>query len=166
MRDAVLVFVTLAVFFLGFFIMKRIDAFFENNQRAIDEQARKSKSVLRIAAESPSLVDSIVPAMECCCWKNPCLDFSVSSGKPAQMLQRLQDGTVDLLLLGEETAQALHPSFSSILVPYHSCRIMAGSIPVEDEMGEKSICVLWNQAISSPDRDRMVFALNHDFPIC
>lgn len=49
MRDAVLILVTFSVFFLGFFIMKRIDAFMENNQRANDEQLRKSKSILRIA---------------------------------------------------------------------------------------------------------------------
>ena len=165
MRDAVLILVTFSVFFLGFFIMKRIDAFMENNQRANDEQLRKSKSILRIAVESPSLVDSIAPAMECCCWGNPCLGFSVSSGKPTLMLQRLENGTVDLLLLGEETAEALDPPLSSIRIQGHSCRIMANSIPVEDETGESCICVLWNQSVSSPDRDRMVFALNNDFPV-
>ncbi|MGN1002160.1 MAG: hypothetical protein ACI4PC_05265 [Oscillospiraceae bacterium] len=135
------------------------------NQRAIEEENRKNKSLIRIAAESPMLVDSIAPAMESCSWSNPYVTFSVSVGRANHMLHRLREGTVDLLLLAEDTAGELPPEFPSVRIPCHVGQMTAGEsgLPIEYMETHTAIVVLWNQAIPSPVRDRVVFTLNNDF---
>lgn len=166
MQDVILICTTAAVFLFGFFVMKRVDDCIAENQRAIEEENRKNKTLIRIATENPMLVDSIAPAMESCSWSNPYVTFSVSTGRINHMLQRLREGTVDLLLLAEDTAEELHPEFPSLKIPCHVYQITAGEsgLPIEDMEDQSAIVVLWNQAISSSARDRVVFALNNDFP--
>lgn len=166
MQNAIMICTTAAVFLFGFFIMKRVDACIAENQQAIEAENQKNRSLIRIAAETPMLVDSIAPAMESCSWSNPYLTFSVSSGRTKHMLQRLREGTVDLLLLTEVTAEELHTEFSSVKIPCHRGRICAGEsgLPIEDIEEQTAVLVLWNQAIPSPARDRVVFVLNNDFP--
>lgn len=167
MQDVILICTTAAVFLFGFFMIKRFDAFMAENQRAIEEENRKNKSLIRIAAENPMLVDSMAPAMESCSWSNPYVTFSVSVGRTKHMLRRLQEGTVDLLLLDEDTATALHPEFPSVRIPCHMWQMTAGEsgLPIEDMDAHTAIVVLWNQAIPSPARDRVVFALSNDFSV-
>ncbi|MGN0978244.1 MAG: hypothetical protein ACI4PH_09340 [Faecousia sp.] len=165
MQDIILLCTTAAVFLFGFFVVKRFDACMAENQRAIEEENRKNKSLIRIAAESPILVDSIAPAMESCSWSNPYVTFSVSVGRTNHMLNRLQEGTVDLLLLAEDTAEELHPPFPYVKIPCHAEQMTAGEsgLPIANMEKLTAIVVLWNQAIPSPARDRVVFTLNNDF---
>ena len=81
------------------------------------------------------------------------------------MLSRLQEGTVDLLLLSEDTADALHPQFPCVRIPCHIQPRTAreSGLPIENLEECTAIVVLWNQAISSSVRDRVVFTLNNDF---
>ena len=83
------------------------------------------------------------------------------------MLHRLQEGTVDLLLLDEDTAEELHPPFSCVTIPCHMGQMTAGGsvLPVDAIEAYSAIVVLWNQAIPSPARDRVVFALSNDFSV-
>ncbi|MGM9627032.1 MAG: hypothetical protein ACI3V4_02940 [Faecousia sp.] len=167
MQDMIIISTTAAVFLFGFFMIKRFDAFMAENQRAIEEENRKNKSLIRIAAENPMLVDSMAPAMESCSWNNPYVTFSVSVGRTKHMLHRLQEGTVDLLLLDENTAEALHSPFSCVKIPCHMGHMTAGEsgLTVEAIEAYSAIVVLWNQAIPSPARDRVVFALSNDFSV-
>lgn len=167
MQDVIILCTTAAVFLFGFFIVKKFDADMAENQRAIEEENRKNQSLIRIAAETPMLVDSIAPAMESCSWSNPYVTFSVSVGKTKRMLHRLQEGTVDLLLLAEDTAEELHPGFPCVRIPCHMGQMTGGAsgLPIESMEPLTTIVVLWNQAIPSPARDRVIFTLSNAFTV-
>lgn len=167
MKDMILICSMAAIFVFGYFIMKKIDAFVEENQRAIQEENKKNRCLIRIAAETPLLIPSISHAMEDCSWINPCIEFSVSSGRAEPMLRKLQDGNIDILLLDEETADYFHTEFQSVKIPYRSGSIMdmENGFPIENADEIRSVCVLWNQRITSVNRDRVVFVLCNDFGI-
>lgn len=162
MKHMILICATLAFFVFGYCIMKKVDAFMAENQRAIEEENRRSRCLIRIAAETPMLVASVAPAMEYCSWVHPYIGFCVSGGRVKRMLQRLQDGTIDILLLTEASANDLHTEFASVKIPYRSGQVMCDETGLNTE-GEPSLCVLWNQTITSPNRDRVVFVLCNDF---
>lgn len=164
MKDVMLIIVTLAVFAFGYYIMKKVDEFIYENQRKIALESRNNRSQIQIAAEMPGFLDSISTALESCSAANPYMDFFLSSGKVKRLLQKLLDGTLDIVLLSEETAENLSEEYSSIRIPHqtaHSVVTMLGLV-VENIDEERWIYVVWNKNRKSRDRDRAIFALENE----
>ena len=120
MKDLMLIIVTFAAFAFGFYIMKKIDDFIADNQRHITAENRNSRSHIHIAAESPMLLDYVASALEYCSAAHPYMEFFFSSGKVNQLLHKLSDGTVDIVLLSDEIAKSLSSEYVSIQIPYHA----------------------------------------------
>ena len=102
MKDLFLIPIMLAVFVFGYFVMAKIDSFIEENRRLIHAENRQNRAHIRIAAESPMLLDSIAVQLTAYSRANPFVEFFLSSGKAERILQKLMDGTLDIAILAEE----------------------------------------------------------------
>lgn len=160
MKDILLLCATLAMFGFGYLLMKRLDRYLDRQHTLAPEE---TGCRLQVAVESPLLVNSLSQVMDAYPW----ISFCVRNGSVSTMLQRLREGSVDLLLLADVQAQIPDGEFSSVRIPY-----FAGSV-TDDETGlcvsgfdeTETVCVLWNRAIASPGRDRVVCALQNDFSV-
>lgn len=164
MKDLFLIPIMLAVFAFGYYIMTRVDRFIEGNQRLIAAENRSSRCPVRIAAESPMLLNSIASALESCSEADPYIEFFLSSGRSSRLLEKLAQEQIDILLLTEEHAKQLEPQYASILIPYEKVKSFPSSLglPVENLDEESRIGVVWKKNLKSKNRDRVIFALENE----
>lgn len=165
MKDVCLILLMLAMFLFGFFVMKKIDDFIEENQRQIDLENKRNGCQIRIAAESPMLLNSVAYALKYCTSINPYIEFFISSGRAKRLCQKLLDGKLDIVLLAEEPVQDIHNDFQMIKIPYQPGQITVSEIQISVEEVEEEawVYVLWNKTIASLHRDRVLFTLENDF---
>lgn len=165
MKDLLLILVTLATFAFGYFVVVKTGAFFDENQRLTERETRHNRPHIRIAAESPALLNAITPQLEACSSANPCLEFFLSTGKAERILQKLNEGSLDIALLSDETAARIGKSYGSvrILCQAEPVYLQSLNLPVEAMEGESWIHVVWNREIFSKERDRVVFALEAEY---
>ncbi len=164
MKDLFLIAIMLAVFAFGYYIMTRVDQFIEENQRLIAAESRNGRCHIRIAAESPMLLDSVASALESCSEADPHIEFFLSSGRANHLLEKLMDEQIDILLLTEEHAEQLDRQYASVLIPYQKTKLFASSLslPVENLDEETRIGVVWKKGLQSRNRDRVIFALENE----
>ena len=168
MKDLFLIPIMLAVFVFGYFVMAKIDSFIEENRRLIHAENRQNRAHIRIAAESPMLLDSIAVQLTAYSRANPFVEFFLSSGKAERVLQKLIDGTLDIAILAEDNNLSLNENYSMFRIPcpqgpgksflHTKETIMISSI---DE--EKWAFVVWNKSIQSKSRDRVLFAIEAEY---
>ena len=160
MRDILLACATLAMFAFAYCIMRQVDRLIARNQQALAEDRLESSSLVRVAAETPALLHTAAPAMDSCSSVHPYILFSLSSGRVTTLLRRLQEGSVDLVLLREDTAQSLHTGFSSLELDCgESLSTVEAGLPVEELDSPSAVCLLWNPDVPSAVRDRVIFVL-------
>lgn len=164
MRDILLACATLAMFAFVYCIMRQVDRLVAQNRQALAENRMEASSLVRIAAETPALLHTAAPAMDSCSSVHPYILFSLSSGRVTTLLRRLQEGSVDLVLLREETARSLHTGFSSLELDCGSEPLTAeeAGLPVEELDSPASVCLLWNPDVPSAVRDRVIFVLRNE----
>lgn len=162
MKDIALICTTLAMFVFGYYITRRVDLLLEKNTELIEKEQLNKKHLIKIAAESPMLLNSVVSALEYCVDTNSNVEFAVSSGKSGKLLRNLSDGIADLVLMTEESAVEMNPDFACIRIPF--CRrseaVEAFGLKILNLDEDKEIYVLWNKEISCPVRDRFILALS------
>ena len=160
MRDILLACATVAMFAFVYCIMRQVDRLVAQNRQALAENCMEASSLVRIAAETPALLHTAALAMDFCSSVHPYILFSLSSGKVTTLLRRLQEGSVDLVLLREETAQSLHTGFPSLELDCgESLSTEEAGLPVEELDCPSAVCLLWNPDIPSAVRDRVIFVL-------
>lgn len=70
MEDIALIFVLFMIFALGYFIMKKIDSFTEENSRLITAWSRENSLPVRAAGKTPAPCESTAPEAKHCRLKN------------------------------------------------------------------------------------------------
>lgn len=164
MKDLLLIPVMLAIFAFGYYTMAKVDRFIDENQRMIAAENRSGQSKVRIAAESPTLLHSVASALERCSNADPHIAFFLSSGAAGRILEKLTEERVDIVLLSDESAKQLDGQYASLLIPGEAARepVSILGLPVENLDETARIHVVWNKALKSRDRDRVLFALEHE----
>ncbi len=164
MKDVVLIIVTLAAFAFGYFVMKKVDDFLIENHRLITAGNRINCCTIRIAAESPMLLDSIAPALEHCSNMYPYMEFYLSNCNVKRLMQRLSNGTIDIALITEENAKELGKDFNCVRIPHQAEQRVVTMLGLTvDNMDEEHwIYVVWNKTILSKDRDRVIFSIENE----
>ncbi len=165
MKEILLIPIMIAVLAFGYFVMVKIDSFIEENRRLIQQENRKNHSQIRIAAESAVLLDSVAPQLESCSAANPYLEFFLSTGKADRILQRILDGTIDIALMTEEKADRIGDTYGTLQIPCHTGIVISPmlGLPVENLDEENRICIVWNKAVQSKSRDRILFAIEAEY---
>lgn len=164
MKGLILVITILAMFVFGYFVMKKVDELIEENQRLIVLESRDNNCQIRIAAETPMLLDSAATALEVCSDANPYIEFFFSSGKVNRLLQKLLDETVDLALLTEDHVKDLCDdlAFVKILCESGQATETAFGFSIKNPDKENWFYVVWNKNVKSKNRDRVIFALENE----
>ena len=165
MKDMILILSTLAMFVFGCIVMQRVDVFIEDNRRLLAAENRKVRCQIRIAAETPEILDSVMSTLAFCADTNPYMMFFLESGKAKPLLQKLGKGMVDIALLSEQSANNLNDPYDFVRIPYQTRQniAVAPASPVQNNPDDRNrICVVWNKAIQSKDRDRVIFALENE----
>lgn len=164
MKELLLLPALFAVFIFGFFIVKQVDKLIEENQRQIAAEHRKQCCNIRIAAETPMLLNSVAPAMDYCSGMLPYMEFSVSSGRAGRLRSKLLNGSIDMALLTEDSIKDFCGDFGRIKIPRRQSGVMVEGIPfpIEELDTEKYLYILWNRKLPSPNRDRVLFVLETD----
>lgn len=164
MKDLIMIALMLAIFIFGYYIMKRLDDFFDESQRKILDEQIGNKHLIQIAAETPMLLDSVSDALKSSSYSDPDIEFAVSSGSVRLILQKLNEGAVDLVLLRENTTSDQHTDFGHIAIPYCTGSVISGTIglPVSDLDTHTNVYVLWNRRRSCRARDCLLSAMQNN----
>lgn len=164
MKDLFLIPVMLAIFVSGYYAVKRAAGFLEENERLIAAENRQNRYQLRIAAESPMLLDSLLGALTTCCGVEPRTELFLSSGKAKRLLQKLRGGMIDIVLLSEINGEDLGRECQTVRIPYQTARIVTAAIglPVENLDETEWVYVVWSGEIPSERRDKVIAALKRN----
>lgn len=164
MKVVVLIIVTLAAFGFGYFVMKKVDDFIIENRRLVTAGNRINCCAIRIAAESPILLDSTALALEHCSNMYPYMEFYLSSCNVKRLMQRLSNGTIDIALLTEENSKELGIAFECVRIPHQAEQrvVTMLGLTVDNMDEEQWIYVVWNKAILSKDRDRVILSIENE----
>ena len=111
-------------------------------------------SVIAIGAEIPDLISCAVPALEYCCSFHPGIQYLLGCGSTVQLLQKLEEGTLDLVLLTGEQAVPEREDFASAKLP------CTGEKHIPDRTVRA--CFLWNKAVLFEERDWLITALQQN----
>lgn len=165
MKDLLLIPIMLAVFVFGYFVMVKVDHFIEENRRLINAENRQNRTHIRIAAESPILLDSIAAQLEAYSNANPFVEFFLNTGKAERILQRLIDGALDIAILTEENTHSLNDFCAMIRIPCKTGDVVSTALglPVQSIDEDKWAFVVWNKSIQSKARDRVLFAIEAEY---
>lgn len=93
MKEIFLACAVVAIFVLGFFIMKKVDGFLENNRRRTDEE--RIANQLLLAIDNPMIMDSLTPTFEEFSKKNPDCRIHCLFGKPEEIYDKLVENRID-----------------------------------------------------------------------
>lgn len=161
MKDLFLIPILLATFAFGYYFVAKFGDFIEENQRLIAEGNRKGQCQIRIAAENPRFLDSIVPALESCSESAPHIEVFLSSGRISRLLDKLMSERIDILLMPEVCTEPLDHQYASVLIPCEKTKMIRTTLgqTVENPDEEKWIRVVWKKTRQSKNRDRVIFAL-------
>lgn len=93
MKEIFLACAVAAIIVLGFFIMKKVDGFLENNHRRTDEE--RTSNQLLLAFDNPMIMDSLTPILEEFSKKNPDCQLRFLFGKPEKIIDKLAKNRID-----------------------------------------------------------------------
>ena len=93
MKELLLVCAVAAIIVFGYFIMKKLDAFLENNRRLID--AEIAKNSLYLAFDNPMILDSLMPLFEKFSKANPNCQRHFLFGNTEDIYDKLNKNRID-----------------------------------------------------------------------
>ena len=117
MKELLLMCAVAAIIVFGYFVMKKLDAFLENNRRLID--AELAKNSLYLAIDNPMILDSLMPLFEQFSKTNPNCQLHFLFGNIEDIYDKLNKNRIDLGLI-ENNASAKQ---NSIICEEAGCTI-------------------------------------------
>lgn len=93
MKEIFLACAVVAIFLLGFFIMKKVDGFLEDNRRRTDEE--RTANQLLLAFDNPMIMDSLTPIFEGFSKANPDCRLHFLFGKTEEIYDKLDQNRID-----------------------------------------------------------------------
>lgn len=163
MRDAVLLGCTIAVFIYGYFLMKRLDAFLENNRNGQDHSPGDDENSLRIGLSDPLAADGLSDVLETYGKQHPDVAVHMFSGEAGELCKKLETHKLDMIFLPKDTiisekaryhAQTLLLRCTPVIMKY-------AGLPIEP-ITRKHITqkALWRDSETSPAVKSFVGCLN------
>ena len=147
MKDFVLLIVVLATFIYGYFLMERLDKFFEENQ----SQKLISGSKLRIGFETPAITDSIADLLEQFSIEYPNYELNLFYGSASEIIKGLGNNKLDFGFIIESSNDILKDEYCSLSLQIKQSVINPGSIDIAVHpinTIEKSARVIWQNDIN------------------
>ena len=142
MPEVILICGVAAVCVCGYFIMRRLDAFWETNRQRSNDVSRQRE--LHLAFEAPLTAESISPLLETFSKQNPDISFYLFGGSADAINDKLKSGELDFaFLVNGRSEDSAYASVSVWLQP-HALLSEAVQLPVEPlEKKTIPVCVVW-----------------------
>ena len=113
MKELVLVCTVAAIIVFGYFVMKKLDAFLENNRRLID--AEIAKNSLYLALDNPMILDSLMPLFEKFSKGNPNCQLHFLFGNTEDIYDKLNKNRIDFGFI-ENNASANDDTYNCLII--------------------------------------------------
>lgn len=147
MKDFVLFIVVLAAFIYGYFLMKKLDKFLEENQ----SQKLISDSKLRIGFETPAIIDSIADLLEQFSSEYPDYELNLFYGSASEIINGLENNKLDFGFIIESHNDILKDEYCSLSLQIKQSVITPDSIDIAVHpinTIEKPARVIWQNDIN------------------
>lgn len=131
-------------------------AYYAVTKRRFNGAGLHRQKQLRLASESPALLASVASAMEHCSDEEPHISFLLSSGSAEQLLEKLMNGQLDIVLMSSDSSGQPGEDFDFILIPRDKAQNA-------DSPENTQVMVLWKKSCSSKSREHFVFALENEY---
>lgn len=115
MKDLFLICAVAAVFVFGYFIMKKLDDFLDNNRRQISEDIGTHS--LRIAFEMPALIASVADLLDRFSRKNQNCELCLFYGSANEIEKRLSENKLDFGFVAADSVCTSGEEIDSIVLP-------------------------------------------------
>ena len=113
MKGLLLVCAVAAIIVFGYFIMKKLDAFLENNRRLID--AEIAKNSLYLAFDNPMILDSLMPLFEKFSKANTNCQLHFLFGNTEDIYDKLNKNRIDFGFI-ENNASANDDTYNCLII--------------------------------------------------
>lgn len=102
MKELLLVCAVAAIIVFGYFVMKKLDAFLENNRHLIDEEIAENS--LFLAFDNPMILDSLMPLFEKFSMANPNCQLHFLFGNTEDIYDKLNKNRIDFGFIENNTS--------------------------------------------------------------
>ena len=146
MKELLLVCAVAAIIVLGFFLMKKLDAFLANNRRLIE--AEIAGNSLFIAFDNPMILDSLIPLFEKFSKANPNCQLHFLLGNAEDIYDKLNENGIDFGFI-ENNASANIDTYNCLIISTKQNSIISEKAGCTIELlnpSEIQISVIWKKA--------------------
>lgn len=146
MKELLLVCAVAAIIVFGYFIMKKLDAFLENNRRLIDTEIAKNS--LYLAFDNPMILDSLMPLFEKFSKANPNCQLHFLFGNTEDIYDKLNKNRIDFGFI-ENNAFANDDTYNCLIISAKQNSIFsekAGCTIEPLNPSEVQTAVIWKKA--------------------
>ena len=158
MKTLALILIILIVMLFGSFVVTKFNIFIKKNHRLIYMENRHNKTHIHIAAESRTLLNSVLAHTNLS--SHTFIEFVLSSGKAEHLLQKIIEGRLDIVILTEKNIHLLNEPLKKTKIPCRDIGVTFKAIDLMNDRNEdKCAFTVWNKCKKSKDRDRVLFAI-------
>ncbi len=120
MQDFLLLIVVGATFLFGFFIMKKLDRFLENNAHTDTLPPQDEENSLKIGFSDPLIADSITDILDSFTMSKQDIPVYFFSGTADELLRKLSEHKLDVAFLPESVAvpEGTHYNIGEVSLAY------------------------------------------------
>lgn len=104
MQDVILLVSTSVIFIFGYFMVKKLDAFLENNWNEQEHALIHGENSLKIGFSNPLMADSLSDVLETYGKQHPDVFIHIFSGEDSELCRELETHKLDIIFLPENTA--------------------------------------------------------------
>lgn len=127
MQTLLLLAVAAAIFVLGWFLMKRLDCFFENNRRLQAAECLSGKNTLQIGLSNPAAADCIANILEQYSKIDDNISFRIFYGTEDELIKGFIVNKLDMVFLPENLPENID---IPVDVRYNVKKVLLSCAPV------------------------------------
>lgn len=163
MQDVILLVSTSAIFIFGYFLMKKLDVFLENNWNGQENDLIHGENSLRIGFSNPLVADSLSDVFEAYGKQHPDVSIHIFSGEDSELCKELEKHKLDMIFLSGNTTvlEKTHYHARTILLHCAPVVMKYAGLPIEpiaqNHITQKA---LWMDSEKSPAIDSFAGHLN------
>ena len=163
MQDVILLVSTSAIFIFGYFLMKKLDVFLENNWNEQETALTYSENSLRIGFSNPLMAGGLADVLEIYGKQHPDVSIHIFSGEESELCRELETHKLDMIFLPENTAVSEKTHYNARMVLLRCAPVVMeyAGLPVEP-IAQNPITqkVLWRNSKKAPIIDFFIAYLN------
>ena len=163
MQDVILLVSTSAIFIFGYFLMRKLDVFLENNRNRQETALTYGENSLRIGFSNPFMAGGLADAFETYGKQHPDVSIYIFSGEESELCRELKTQKLDIIFLPENTdiSKKTHYNVRMVLLRCAPVVMEYAGLPIEPiTQNQITQIALWRDSQKSPVVDFFIGCLN------